>query len=159
MSRSATSLALLAVTAFGTTCALPAHAAELEVVVTGFDSSDGDALVALHGAPESSPDATVRDAPLVANAQRAADTDEVVVVFADLPAGDYAVAAIHDANGNGELDANAFGMPTEAYGFSNDARGFMGPARFADAAVTVDADTPRLRIGVRVSRLGSRDGE
>ena len=159
MTRIATSLAFLACTVLGTACALPVRAAELEVVITGLHSPDGNVLVALHRAPESSPDATVPDAPLVANAAHPSDTDEVVVVFPDLLPGDYAVGAFHDANSNGELDANAFGMPTEGYGFSNDARGFMGPARFADAAVAVVADVKRHRVSVRVRCPGTDDGD
>jgi uncharacterized protein (DUF2141 family) len=37
----------------------------------------------------------------------------------DLPeAGTYVLAAFHDLNGNGKLDRNFFGIPTEPYGFS-----------------------------------------
>lgn len=36
----------------------------------------------------------------------------------ELPgAGDYVLAAFHDLNGNGELDVNMLGIPTEPYGF------------------------------------------
>ena len=40
----------------------------------------------------------------------------------DLPAGEYAVSCYHDVNGNGILDKNMFGVPTEPYGFSQNAR-------------------------------------
>jgi uncharacterized protein (DUF2141 family) len=33
-------------------------------------------------------------------------------------AGRYALAAYHDVNGNGKLDKNLWGIPTEPYGFS-----------------------------------------
>ena len=39
--------------------------------------------------------------------------------FDDLEPGTYAVAVIHDENGNGRLDKNIFGAPTEGYGVSN----------------------------------------
>ena len=52
----------------------------------------------------------------------------VVAVFENLPAGDYAVKAFHDVNGDGEMNANPFGMPTEPFAFSNNAVGNMGPA-------------------------------
>ena len=61
----------------------------------------------------------------------------ITVVLKDLPGGDYAVAAFHDENGNGERDRNVLGMPTEGYAFGNDAIGRMGPPTFEDAAVTV----------------------
>lgn len=51
-------------------------------------------------------------------------------VFADLPAGDYAAKIFHDVNSDGRMNTNPFGMPTEPYAFSNNARGNMGPARW-----------------------------
>ena len=56
---------------------------------------------------------------------RPADTSGVRIIFAGLPPGDYAVAAFHDADGNGELGTNILGIPTEGYGFSNGAPGFI----------------------------------
>ena len=53
--------------------------------------------------------------------------------FADLPAGDYAAKSFHDVDGDGKMNTNPFGMPTEPFAFSNNARGNMGPARW-DAA-------------------------
>ena len=40
----------------------------------------------------------------------------------NLPPGTYAISCFHDLNGNGELDTNLFGIPSEPYGFSNNAR-------------------------------------
>lgn len=54
-------------------------------------------------------------------------------VFADLPAGDYAMKAFHDVDGNGRMNTNPFGMPTEPFAFSNNARGNMGPASWERA--------------------------
>lgn len=48
--------------------------------------------------------------------------------FEGLPAGDYAAKMFHDVDGDGEMDTNPFGMPTEPYAFSNNAVGNMGPA-------------------------------
>ena len=49
-------------------------------------------------------------------------TDTVMVVtFADLPKGKYAVSVYQDINKNGKLDENIFGIPKEKYGFSNKA--------------------------------------
>ncbi|MCH9852515.1 MAG: DUF2141 domain-containing protein [Alphaproteobacteria bacterium] len=57
-----------------------------------------------------------------------------------LPDGIYAISAFHDLNDDGELNRNLVGLPTEPYGFSNDARGTFGPAKFADAQFTITAD-------------------
>jgi uncharacterized protein (DUF2141 family) len=61
----------------------------------------------------------------------------VTVAFDHLPAGDYAFKAYHDVNGDGQLNTNPFGMPTEPYAFSNNAVGHMGPAGWDAAHFTV----------------------
>ncbi|MDA3859615.1 MAG: DUF2141 domain-containing protein, partial [Melioribacteraceae bacterium] len=51
----------------------------------------------------------------------------------DLPFGEYAVSAFHDEDNDKELGTGMFGIPTEGYGFSNNARGSFGPAEYEDA--------------------------
>ncbi|NRD23932.1 DUF2141 domain-containing protein [Winogradskyella litoriviva] len=55
------------------------------------------------------------------------------VLFKDIPKGVYAVSIFHDENDNGKMDTNFFGIPSEDYGCSNDATGFMGPPKWEDA--------------------------
>lgn len=62
------------------------------------------------------------------------------VKASNIPNGKYAVAYYHDANDNGKLDTGMFGKPEEGYGYSNDARGFMGPADFEDQIFEIDSD-------------------
>ena len=69
------------------------------------------------------------------------------LVFADIADGQYSIKIMHDANNNGELDRNIMGIPSEGYGFSNNA-GQFGPASFEDAAFSVAADTS-LTIHIR----------
>lgn len=57
-------------------------------------------------------------------------------VFEGLAAGRYAVAAFHDADGDGELDKFPPGIPTEPYGFSNEV-GRIGIPSFEKALVEV----------------------
>lgn len=56
------------------------------------------------------------------------DGATATAVFEGLPVGDYAMKAFHDVDGDGEMDTNPFGMPTEPFAFSNNAVGNMGPA-------------------------------
>jgi uncharacterized protein (DUF2141 family) len=62
------------------------------------------------------------------------------LVFAGLAPGRYALRVFADENGNGKLDTNLMGMPTERYGFSNDAKGNRAAPDFEAAAFSVDAD-------------------
>ena len=59
----------------------------------------------------------------------------------ELPPGTYAIGIFHDANLNNRLDNYFFGVPREQYGFSNNARGFMSPPSFEDAAFSVEGKT------------------
>jgi uncharacterized protein (DUF2141 family) len=54
-------------------------------------------------------------------------------VFDNVKPGTYAIAAMHDENGNGKLDTNFLGIPREGTGASRDARGTMGAPKWADA--------------------------
>ena len=69
----------------------------------------------------------------------AADGVAPQAVFGGLKPGRYAIKAFHDVNGDGKLDTNPFGAPTEPYAFSNNAHANMAPASWADAAFTVTA--------------------
>lgn len=52
----------------------------------------------------------------------------------EIPFDTYSIAVFHDANNNGKLDKNLFGVPTEIYGFSNNARATFSAPAFEDAA-------------------------
>ena len=60
--------------------------------------------------------------------------------FPGLAPGRYALRVFADENGNGRLDTNLMGLPTERYGFSNDAKGNRAAPGFDAAAFQVDAD-------------------
>jgi uncharacterized protein (DUF2141 family) len=53
--------------------------------------------------------------------------------YSGLMPGRYAIRAFHDVDGDGALDTNPFGIPIEPFGFSNNAKGAMGPPKWDDA--------------------------
>lgn len=70
-------------------------------------------------------------------------------VFSGLEPGEYALSAMHDENGNGELDRNFLGIPKEGVAFSNGARIGMGPPAFAEAKAKVEGPSARWSVVVR----------
>jgi len=67
----------------------------------------------------------------------------------------WAVSAHHDQNNNDQLDKNAFGIPIEPYGFSNNPKRGFGPPKFDEACfsiASIASDEPQeaLRIEIRV---------
>ena len=80
------------------------------------------------------------------------------IVFTQLVPGRYAVIVFHDENDNGRPDENAWGVPTEGYGFSNNAEGFLGSPSFDAASVTLDGADDGIAISLIYPRLGSTSG-
>ncbi|GBD91745.1 hypothetical protein BMS3Abin04_02477 [bacterium BMS3Abin04] len=69
--------------------------------------------------------------------------------FDNIPFGTYAIKFYHDENENQKLDKNLFGMPTEDYGFSNNATGSFGPASFKDAKFTVNKKVINIEMSAQ----------
>jgi uncharacterized protein (DUF2141 family) len=68
--------------------------------------------------------------------------------FLSIPPGTYALAVIHDENMNGKLDTKWLGIPTEGYGFSNDARALLGPPSFFAASFRYEGQDMELTISL-----------
>lgn len=68
--------------------------------------------------------------------------------FDGLECREYAVAVVHDEDGNGKLDTNFIGIPREGLGASRDARRTFGPPRFEDAKVRLTRGRTRLPIAI-----------
>ena len=108
----------------------------VEVTVTGGEPGLGQVLISLFNSSESFLVSPVSEAT--------ADIDgkgnALVSLGAHTP-GEYAVSVIYDRNSNGELDTGLFRIPKEKIGFSNNAKGRFGPAKWADARFLVtDSD-------------------
>jgi len=116
-----------------------AHAADLTITVKGVRSADGAIFLAVYDSDKS-----FMKVPQAKTTRRIdAGKGDLKIVIHDLPAGKYAIAGYHDENGNGKLDTNALGIPEEGYGFSNDARGMLGPPAFSEAAFEFDGKTDK----------------
>lgn len=60
--------------------------------------------------------------------------------FDNLPEGEYALAIFQDENRNKILDKNLLGIPTEIYGFSNNARRTFSAPSFQEAKFKLNKD-------------------
>lgn len=114
--------------------AAPAGAAELTVHIENIPEGGGALMIQIVDS-----EAAFRDqAPPVASLILPASAPALVFSTTALAAGSYAVRVMHDQNGNQQLDSNLVGMPTEPWGFSNDAAGTFGPPGWADARFELD---------------------
>jgi uncharacterized protein (DUF2141 family) len=60
-----------------------------------------------------------------------------------------AIAAYHDTNGDQILNRNSFGIPSERYGFSRNARGLTGPPGFQQAVIDRPEAGTQIEVFVR----------
>lgn len=116
---------------------------DLLITVEGFENSEGVARVALVISKETFSE----EKPFKGYEFKIVNNR--VVETLSLPYGEYAVKVFHDENSNGELDKRLFGIPAEAYGFSNDARGTMGPPEYEKAAFKLDAPKKEITITIK----------
>lgn len=68
------------------------------------------------------------------------DKSKVTIAFQGVETGVYAVSVIHDEDNDGKMNTGIMGIPTEDYGFSNDAKGTFGPPKFEQAKFEVQGD-------------------
>lgn len=116
-----------------------------ELVIYGISDVKGEIRIALFNSEEKYGD---KEEPLHAVVLEV-KSDTVVWDDAELPFGEYAIAVYHDKNLNGKLDSNFLGIPKEAYGFSNNARGRFGPASWKEAHFTISEPKSSMSIEVK----------
>ncbi|MFS0772637.1 DUF2141 domain-containing protein [Sphingomonas sp. 1P08PE] len=116
----------------------------LDVAVDKLRSSKGLIRVCLTNDPANFP-ACVDDADAVT---RSVPAGTRTVRFAGLPYGGYAVAVIHDENGNARLDTFA-GIPREGFGFSRNPVVRFGPPRFSAARFQLAGDAETQQVNMR----------
>ena len=110
----------------------------LDVAVSGMHNDKGSLYLSLYNSEKGYP----RDPKFAIRLTHAPIVNGISTFrLTNLPKGTYAIACFHDENGNGKLDANLFGVPSEGTGASNNATGFLGPPKFRDAKISLNRDT------------------
>jgi len=116
----------------------------LKVLIDGFKNDEGCVRIALANSQEnySAHHDIFRGDSVKIEEKRA------VCLFEDIPFGEYAVKVFHDENDNGDLDTNFLGIPSEDYGFSNNASGTFGPPSWSKARFYFGTDNDSISITV-----------
>ncbi len=106
----------------------------ITVKVLGAESNDGQMFISIYN----------KDSHFLSKSYKGTKSEitnnSCVVTFENIPERMYAVSIFHDENDNGKLDNNFIGIPKEDYGYSNDAKGFMGPPKWKDAKFELQKD-------------------
>lgn len=107
---------------------------QLKITITGLKNSNGQVMVGIYQGEQHFLKKIYFGKVVSIN------NKEAMVVFENLPTGEYAISLYHDENNNGKLDMSWLGIPKEDYGCSNGAKGIMGPPSYQDAKFTLSAN-------------------
>lgn len=102
----------------------------LVVQVQKVRNNKGNVMVSVYRSDVGFPSEPAKALKTVSVAAQAPTT----TVEVDVPAGTYAVSALHDEDGDGTTATNFLGIPKEGVGASNNAKGRMGPPKFEAAS-------------------------
>ncbi len=122
-----------------------ADQADIQVILKGFKSDEGQAMLALHNTNKTflKKKAPFKGAKVTINNKTAE------YIFKNVPYGEYSIAVFHDENSNMDLDANFLGIPKEDYGFSNNAWRKYGPPKYKQTLFTVNAEKVNMEIIIK----------
>ena len=108
-------------------------AGEIRILVSNIEEKKGTIHYGVYNNPKLFPDES---------GKILGGSEEVLKVIKDglfidgLEESNYAIAIFHDQNSNDKFDT-FFSIPKEKFGFSNNARVFLGPPKFEDASIFV----------------------
>jgi len=117
---------------------------EVEVQVQGLRNAHGMVRLCLTRNPAHFPDCNGDPAAL----KRSVPAARVRSIRLAAAPGTWALAVIHDENGNGRLDTS-LGIPREGFGFSNNPRIWFGPPSFAAARFLLPAGGAALNVTMK----------
>jgi uncharacterized protein (DUF2141 family) len=118
---------------------------KIVITINNCKSDKGKIYIALYNSKENFMKVSKSIAKEVINIKAGKATIE----FANLPYGTYAFSYYHDENDNKKMDANFLGIPTEGYGFSNNATGTFGPPSFSASSFSLNSAVYNAAVKVK----------
>ena len=109
----------------------------LTLQVEGVDEKDGNVGVLVFNSPKGWAEdrqTALKDITVPAH------QGTVTITIPGLPAGEYAVAVVHDVNKNHKLDKNFMGKPTEQWGLSNNPHAVLKTPSYDSCKFTLKGD-------------------
>ena len=109
---------------------------DLTIEISGMSTDKGKVFIALYNSEKN----FLKSSKDTKGTNAVVKNKKATAYFKGLKKGEYAISLFHDENDNNKMDTKIFGIPKEPYGFSNNAKGFMGPPKFKAAKFTVDSN-------------------
>lgn len=122
-------LFMLAIFAVMSASARSEEVGTLTININGFPNNNGVVRVGLYNseAAFAGKGKAFREVKIQVKDKKA------ICEFKNIPQGEYAIRLFQDEKMNGKLEKNLVGMPTEAYGVSNNVKSKTGPPKYENA--------------------------
>lgn len=135
--------AILLVMSIFAFCTAQSQTVNIIVTVKNVKSSKGNVKVYIFNNETAFPEKT----NLAVKSVNASATKGIMQIKIEgITPGNYAIAVHHDENSDGKVNTNFIGIPKEATGASNGAKGKMGPPKYSDAVVAINSSTKQFTI-------------
>lgn len=121
----------------------PSFKSDLEIKIIGVKDKPGPIVCALFSTAKGFPE---EDGLAFAGTRATGSGTTRLCLFKDISEGEYAVGIRHDENGNGKLDKNFFGVPTEGWAVSKNARPSLRTPRFEEAKFRWSKDAEAIPL-------------
>ena len=126
----------LAITLFLFLTSTPSDTNTLTINITNIEKIQGNLKLGLFNSKEGFME---RDRAFKTVLVKVKNAMEIVVIE-NLPSGNYAISMYHDENSDDECNRNCMGIPTEAYGFSNNFKPKFSAPSFEDCEFPINSD-------------------
>ncbi len=107
---------------------------ELNIIISNIPNAQGQLMIEVVAGNQGFKD----EIPAAASFLLPANQGSIRVTTDALAPGEYGIRILHDEDGDGEMDSNMMGIPTEPWGFSNNATGRFGPPKWDQVKFTLD---------------------
>ena len=121
-------------------------AGEIRILVSNIEEKKGTIHYGVYNNPKLFPDESGK---VLGGFEEVSKVIEDGLLIEDLEESNYAIAIFHDKNSNDKFDT-FFSIPKEKFGFSKNARVFLGPPKFEDVSFFVEQNsTVEIMIELR----------
>ena len=124
---------ILAIVCFSTFFWFELSAGEIRILVSNIEEKKGTIHYGVYNNPKLFPDESGK---IYGGFEEVSKVIEDGLLIGGLEESNYAIAIFHDKNSNNKFDT-FFSIPKEKFGFSNNAKIFLGPPKFEDASIFV----------------------
>ena len=106
------------------------NAGEIKIIIPNIEDEKGVIHFGLYNKAEYFPE---KEGRILGGHEDVLAVKKNGLIITNLKESEYAVAIYHDENSNNKFD-KFLAIPKERYGFSNNAKVFLGPPKFKDAS-------------------------